>query len=56
MQVKLPVMRQDFPPHVTDVRLQQVTLFVFARMAICKKVRVKSLAQNPDSGVDTITT
>lgn len=55
MQVKLPVMRQDFPPHVTDVRLQQVTLFCVRADGYLQEMRVKSLAHTIP-GLDTITT
>ncbi len=55
MQVKLPVMRQDFPPHVTDVRIQQVTLFCVRADGYLQEVRVKSLAHTIP-GLDTITT
>jgi len=55
MQVKLPVMRQDFPPHVTDVRLQQVTLFCVRADGYLQEVWVKSLAHTIP-GLDTITT
>ncbi|CUS38115.1 hypothetical protein COMA1_40418 [Candidatus Nitrospira nitrosa] len=54
MQVTLPVMRQDFPLHVTDVRIQQVTLFCVRADGYLQEVRVMSLAHTIP-GLDTVT-
>lgn len=54
MHVKLPIRREDFPPHISDVRIEQLTLFSVRADGYLQEVGVKSLA-HAIPGLDTVT-
>ena len=54
MRVTLPIRREDFPPHLSDVRIEQLTLFCVRADGVLQELRVMSLAHTIP-GLNTVT-
>jgi len=54
MLAELPVRREDFPPHVSDLRIQQITLFSVRAEGVLQEIKLVSLAQTIP-GLNTVT-
>lgn len=54
MQIKLPIRREDFPPHVTDLQVQQLTVFCVREEGLLQELKLVSLAHTIP-GLNTVT-
>lgn len=54
MRVTLPIRREDFPPHLSDVRIEQLTLFCVRADGVMQELRIMSLAHTIP-GLNTVT-
>jgi hypothetical protein len=54
MRVTLPIRREDFPPHLSDVRMEQLTLFCVRADGVSQELRIMSLAHTIP-GLNTVT-
>lgn len=54
MRVTLPIRREDFPPHLSDVRIEQLTIFCVRADGVMQELRIMSLAHTIP-GLNTVT-
>lgn len=54
MRATLPMRREDFPPHITELTVQQVSLFCLRKDGYTQELRIISL-KHTAPGRDTIT-
>jgi hypothetical protein len=55
MRALIPVVRDDFPPHLTDLAVEQVTLFCLREDGFAQELRVLSVSHSAP-GLPTVTT
>ena len=55
MHALIPVVRDDFPPHLTDLAVEQVTLFCLREDGFAQELRVLAVSHSAP-GLPTVTT